>query len=104
MRGDETLHAVGWLPSACIGEKQPARGQGPWRRRRTDEPVPSTASLETLAKEIVNELFTCGNYTSDNYALAYRLVLTSKDGRDMGGLCSGAAYDRILAILQQRQT
>jgi len=49
---------------------------------------------EALAKRIAEELFVNG--FGDK---AYRLVLTSRDGRDLGGWGEGPLTDRIAGLL-----
>lgn len=57
----------------------------------------TTSEAQTLAREITQELFTNG--ANDR---AKRLVLTSENGRDLGGLCENAVVDRIADRLSGR--
>lgn len=56
-----------------------------------------TRALEDLIEIILNELFINGFGQE-----ADRLVLTTKEGRDLGGWCRKAVHDRLLAILKGR--
>ena len=100
--GDEFLLAGNWFASTQEGDRQGKIGKAPhghpWRRRRTDEPIPAVEAVADTAKKIVEELFTGGSTGK-----AGRLVLERHGQHHSGeGWCSSAAYDRILAILSGR--
>ena len=106
----DTVQKTWWprsFPSKEEARAHYERCKGPGSRGepRLIESSQSTDPIEALADRIVADLFRNGHGEdadlADPYAKVERLVLTSKDGRELGGWCRGAVRDVILRELRK---
>lgn len=97
----DTVQKIWWprsFPSKAEAQAHYERCKGPGSRGepRLIESSQSTDPFEALADRIVADLFRNGAGQE-----ADRLVLTSKDGRDLGGWSRGPVRDVILRELRK---
>lgn len=76
------------VTTGIVGSQREA-GEAGWKKWHYQP------TLEDLAADLVNKLFTNGFGEQ-----AHRLVLTTSDGRDLGGWGRRPVYDRILEVLR----
>jgi hypothetical protein len=62
-------------------------------KKKTSSPTAATR----IAKEIARMLFTSGHVCH----IPERLVIVTKDGRDLGGWCENAVVDQVKLILDR---
>ena len=103
---DDTMRFGVLWDRALIKARMIIEARDEWRSTRNQLPAPAAAEptppadLKALAEKIAANLF------SDMYDRRVdRLVLTYDDPKkDMGGLCFGAARDRVLEVLKAEPT